>query len=236
MTLYFDVINKSTVVSDADLAKICAAIELQIHRDFAPIWTMGYGAQVAVRGTPVKSSRTARHLTVFVLDDSDVANALGYHDVDEHGNPLGKVFAATDLKYGLELSVTMSHEILEMLGDMFCSDGWFVDSHRWFAREMSDPCEADKLGYEINGVLVSDFVTPEWFQIGSDGPWSFRDSLPGALTLAPGGYCSLWSQATGWIQDNKAAEVGVTSRLVTSTRHTLRQLRALRHALPSFAD
>lgn len=219
---------------------MCAAIEKQVREDFAPIWGIGYALSIDLRKKPVRSTKTARHMTVFVMDDSDVQGALGYHDIDEVGNPLGKVFAATDKKYGLKLSVTMSHEILEMLGDFFCTDGVQVDASRWFAREMCDPCEADALGYDIDvfgtKVTVSDFITPEWFKPGSDGPWSFKNNLPGPLKLAPGGYCSLWSQSSGWIQDTKATAPGTTSRVVTSTRHANRQLRALRMSLPSLSD
>jgi hypothetical protein len=52
-----------------------------------------------------------------ILDDSDQANALGYHDLTTDGLPIGKVFAGTDLKVGASWSVTASHELLEMLAD-----------------------------------------------------------------------------------------------------------------------
>jgi len=49
-----------------------------------------------------------------ILDDSDQAGALGYHDLTSDGLPIGKVFAASDLKAGTSWTVTASHELLEM--------------------------------------------------------------------------------------------------------------------------
>lgn len=235
--LYFDIVNQSTVVTDSQLQIICAAIEMQVRNDFAPIWGVGYALSIDLKKKPVKSSKSARHMSVFVMDDSDVQGALGYHDVDEVGNPLGKVFARTDQKYGLKLSVTMSHEILEMLGDFFCTDGVQTDPSTWYAREMCDAVEADALGYDIvvsgNTVTVSDFITPEWFKVGSDGPWDFKDHLKKPLTLMPGGYCSLWSASTGWIQHTAQASPDAVSRVVTSSRHAARVAKLLKQALPA---
>jgi hypothetical protein len=40
----------------------------------------------------------------------------------------------------------------------------YQDPHGHFwAGEVCDPVEDDEYGYEINGVLVTDFVTPNWF-------------------------------------------------------------------------
>ena len=52
-----------------------------------------------------------------MLDDSDQANALGYHDLTSEGLPIGKAFAASDLKAGTSWTVTARHELLERLGD-----------------------------------------------------------------------------------------------------------------------
>lgn len=236
---YVDVINQSTVVDGPTLTKYCAAIQKQAIRDFAPIWGVGYGTNVALKTKPVPSVKTARHVTLLVLDDSDQAGALGYHDVDVHNNPLGKVFAKTDQRYGLSLSVTMSHEILEMLGDMYCLDGVQVSTSTWAAREMCDPCEADRYGYDIDGVVVSDFVTPAYFVPSLPGPYDFGGHIRQGMTLLPGGYVSLWSQSSGWTQQKADTAPGVVSRADTigPQRIAQRALTALGMALlPVQAD
>jgi len=43
---------------------------------------------------------TESHWWVVVLDNSDQAGALGYHDLTSAGLPISKVFAGTDKQYG----------------------------------------------------------------------------------------------------------------------------------------
>lgn len=231
MALFIDVIDQSSVVDGPTLATYCAAIQKQARHDFAPIWGVGFDLNVSVRTAPVKSTGTTRHMTVYILDDSDVQGALGYHDVDALNNPYGRIFAKTDQRYGLSLSVTMSHEILEMLGDFFVLDGCQVSTSTWAAREMCDPCESDAYGYQIDGVLVSDFITPRYFVPSLPGPYDFGGHLKKGLTLLPGGYQSLWSQSTGWTQQQAQGAPGVASRAQTMERHVLRALTSLGMAM-----
>jgi hypothetical protein len=154
------VLNRCTVADDAEVERITEALQKQVTNDFAAAW--GVDAELTFLG------RGGRHgwegkWNLVVLDTSDEANALGYHDLTPEGLPLGKAFAKTDKMAGAHLSVTMSHELLEMLGDpginLLAPDA----RGRIYAYENCDAVEADELGYEIDGVLVSDFVHPEWF-------------------------------------------------------------------------
>ena len=52
-----------------------------------------------------------------ILDNSDQAGSLGYHDLTNEGLPLGRVFAGSDMVNGNNWTVTASHELLEMLID-----------------------------------------------------------------------------------------------------------------------
>jgi hypothetical protein len=154
------VLNRSTVATDDEVHAITSALQKQVDRHFSPTW--GIGAKLHfVPSTDMTS--WSQQWNLVVLDTSDEANALGYHDLTPEGLPLGKCFAKTDLAYGAKLSVTMSHELLEMLGDPninLCSQ---ADDGTIYAYENCDAVEADDLGYDIDGVTVSDFVLPEWF-------------------------------------------------------------------------
>jgi len=111
--IQISVINASTVVADNDVQPVVDALQKQVTNDFFPAW--GVNAQltfVPTGGTPPPGT-----WWLSILDDSDQAGALGYHDLTPDGLPIGKVFAGTDLKYGMTWSVTASHELLEMLGD-----------------------------------------------------------------------------------------------------------------------
>lgn len=103
-----------------------------------------------------------------MLDNSDQAGALGHHDVTSGGLPMGKVFAATDLAYDQQWTVTASHELLEMIADPQIDLTVFVqpdeNTGTLYAYEVCDACEADEFAYDIDGSLVSDFVYPAWFE------------------------------------------------------------------------
>jgi hypothetical protein len=73
-----------------------------------------------------------------------------------------------------------------------------------FLVEVCDPSEASDYAYSVNGVLVSDFYTPNYFDpVKAPG---VRYSFTGALTeprqVLPGGYLSWQDTATGhWWQE-----------------------------------
>jgi hypothetical protein len=107
------VINASTVLTDSDVQAVVPALQTQVHRDFAPAW--GVDADLTFVGSGATPPSGTWWLSI--LDNSDQAGALGYHDLTPDGLPLGKVFAGSDLQLGFKWTVTASHELLEMLGD-----------------------------------------------------------------------------------------------------------------------
>jgi len=213
------IVNESTVCTDAEGAKITAALQHQVDHDFRPTW--GVAAELTFIA---KGERPAANAWVLgILDDSDQAGALGYHDLTPLLNPVGKVFAATDLKYGAEVSVTASHELLEMLGDPYINDcALDPKTGRLYAKEASDAVEADKLGYYAGGRLVSDFVLPEYFDpqhAGKGKPLSFKGNVTEPFSLAEGGFLSfldLGDLSKGWQQ--VTAEGDPTSGRVAGQR------------------
>jgi len=186
--------NKSTVVPDAEFQAAVAAVQSQVTKDFAPVW----GIDATITTAPTADPPAWK---VSVLDDSDQAGALGYHD--DGPAPWGRVFAATDRKYGLLWTVTLSHEVLELLADPFINSANQTGRARFHALEVCDPVESDGLSYMVGNVAVSDFIYPSWY--GSPGftQYDHTRNLSGALQLAPGGYCSRWTPWRGWVQDYK---------------------------------
>lgn len=193
------VINATTVMSDADVLTMVKAIEVQMDKHFYPLWGIPANLHFVPRG-----SRPPRGLWYLaMLDDADQAGVLGYHDITNDGQPLGKVFAKTDMLYGYSISVTLSHEVLEMLADpdvnLLVQDG--SRANRFWAYEACDAVEADELGYDINGVRVSNFVTPDYFEtFRTSGRFDYLGQLAGPVPrLTPGGYMAyvengVWNQ------------------------------------------
>ncbi len=195
--IHIDIINESTAISDTEVRKICAALQKQVTGDFAPIWGAGTGAKLRFVSKSSKPDPNAWQ--GIVLDNSDQAGALGYHDLTANGLPLFKAFAGDDVRDGVSVSVTMSHETLEMLADPWLTTA-YQDPHGLFwAGEVCDAVEADQLGYDIGGVLVSDFITPAWFGIPGDPISDFKGRLTAPFQIAPGGYSQHWDPHKGWV-------------------------------------
>jgi hypothetical protein len=217
------IVNRSTAISDPDVQKITAALQKQLDADWTPVW--GLGATLQFVGSKAKAHHDSWWLTV--LDDSDQADALGYHDLTSAGLPLGKAFAKSDVLAGFQPSVTISHELLEMLADPEINLSAQVGD-KIYAYEVCDPCEADAAGYKIDGVLVSDFVTPAWFQPvpHPGGPYDRQERLKAPLTLLAGGYMQYLdlTKSTGWQQVTAHKEPEARSRPKPGSRRERRRV------------
>jgi hypothetical protein len=193
------VINHSTTRTHAEVERIVAALQKQVHRDFAPAW--GVDADLTfVRGG---KKPPAGYWWLVILDDSDRAEEIGYHETTEEGLPLGKVFVRTAKDDGVNWTVTASHELLEMLADPGLNLTASVEKIKPYGTlyqyEICDPCQADEFGYKIDGVAVSDFVYPAWFETFRvkdstkfDHMGHLKDPMP---KLLPGGF--IWTFDVG---------------------------------------
>src|SRR5271157_1565686 len=198
------IMNKSTVLTDAQVQAVVSPLQTQVHRDFAPPW----GTDADLTFVPAGNTPDPGSWWLTVFDTSDQANALGYHDVTAEGLPSGKVFAKSDLDAGTSWTVTASHELLEMLGDPEINLTVFVQpdasSGTLYAYEVCDACEDDQFGYDIDSTTVSDFVFPSWFQpsLGAGTQFDYQQRITAPLQLLPGGYIGFFDvgSGTGWQQ------------------------------------
>lgn len=207
------IINASHQLADDAAARIVDALQVQVDRDFDAWYGLSATLVFLAYGTAPADDAIWQ---LVLLDNSDAAGALGYHDVTKAGLPLGKAFVGTDIQYGYKPSVTISHELLEMLADPAINTTVFVQTSavrgRVYAYEVCDAVEADALGYEIDGVQVSDFVTPQWFQPFPAPQYSFRQNVHKPFQLAPGGYIGVFDAWGHWKQVT-APEHGPENRL-----------------------
>ncbi len=198
------VTNASTCVSDAQLEAALPTLQQQVSQDFKAYWN----ADCTLIAFDKAHAIPEGWWQIVVLDDPDQAGALGYHELAENGAPLGKVFAGLDLRDGYSWTVTLSHELLEMLADPWINWCAAAGDGKIYALEVCDPVEADNLGYEINGVLVSDFVTPAWFESPTVGRVDFKRRVSRPLQLGSGGYISVLDTNKGWTQITDAVDMG----------------------------
>lgn len=197
------VINESTVLKDDQVKSVLPALQTQVHRDFAPVW----GIDADITFVPKGSQPPSGSWWLTIFDDSDQPSALGYHDVTNEGLPLGKVFAGTAMKFGANWTVTLSHELLEMLADpeinLTVFDQPDDTTGILYAYEVCDACEADQFGYQIDGVTLSDFVYPTWFeksQAGRKVQFSHSNKIKNPFDLLTGGYIGIFdvTKGGGW--------------------------------------
>ena len=195
-------VSESKHIPAADVQKVSAALQKQASRDLAPIWdiTATVDSFEKLEDVPVG------YWPLIVMDDIDVDGAAGIHE-DKNGQPFALITASATLD---EWSMTASHEALEMLVDPFGNRLVAGDSPKGdqgrvsFLVEVCDPSEAASFAYSSNGVLVSDFYTPNFFD-PVKAP-SVRYSFTGAITeprkVLKGGYLSWQDAVSGhWWQE-----------------------------------
>lgn len=120
--------------------------------------------------------------------------ALGYHETegDDH-IPVGYVFTDLIKRHNEDWRVIASHEACEMVANEWINlevarrgeDG------KWelWPREICDAVQG--LSYELDGIPVSNFVTPEWFIDGSDGPYDHMRKLTKPFEIHESGYAAI---------------------------------------------
>jgi len=175
--------SQATVALGVDLDKLIAAMQAFIDRDVAPVW-----------GTPAKLARSTGFIkgqwAMVFLDNADQPGALAYHDLTPDGLPLSKVFVRTTLKNGDLVSVSASHELVEMLVDPainLMTTG--PDPKATYAYESADPVEA--LSFPVEGIPMSDFVLPAYFEIfhkPNSVHFDYMDKLSKPFQILSGGY------------------------------------------------
>lgn len=167
------VINQSDELKgrDNDIAWMIWAWMTQLNDDVMPEW--GYQAvTMAAAADPTKLAPGTRQM--LLVSTPDIANALGYHDVDPHnGLPFIRVFTGpifanggTPREGANSVSVTGSHELCELFGDPganFWATDAFGVAH---ALELSDAVEQYSYNktYGTTNTAVSNFVRNQWFR------------------------------------------------------------------------
>jgi len=143
-------------------------------------------------------------------DETEYAGALGYHDVTPEGLPRAKVFVRTAKRMGGSWSNVASHELLNMLVDPRINVIAWVESTATtpgtaWAYEITSPCGTDQNTYKKRDVVVSDFVTPAWFNPAanpSDSRFDFLGRIHKSFELLPGGWAAYYEvrSGSGWKQ------------------------------------
>jgi hypothetical protein len=186
----------------SEVTKVASALSKQVARDFGPIWNVKATVDAFASLDDVPNDYWP------IIIASQVEDAAGFHD-DDHGQPFALV------EFGPEWSLTASHECLEMLADPFgrrLRAGSMPDQARKLGQpdrrvrvlvEVCDPSEAANFAYQVNGVTVSDFYTPAYFDPMAvpSVRYSFTGAIKAPRTVLRDGYLSWHDSVTGhWMQ------------------------------------
>jgi len=190
-------VNRAQIPLDVDWPQLVPALDA--YADLVGrVW--GTPARIVDAGEgPIPKG----HWGIVFLDDPDRPDSLGYHEMTDEGFPIAKVFTAAALAANEPISVTASHELIEMLVDPGVQLAAIGSDDVWYAYEPADPVQRHH--FMVEGVPMCDFVYPAWFE-GFRKPHSMRFDHMGICTapfeLTPGGYISVhsggqWTQRFG---------------------------------------
>lgn len=171
--MLISIVNLSRPLSDAVVQKVVRAINVQLERDVEPYWHFGGTCRLEGPTAEQPDFETLSSLRgeaiIYLLDTVSPDDVLGYHDANARGIPFGCVFTQLSKELGEPWSVTLSHEVLELVGDAnvntFAAEphpdprqGGRTVFHWW---ELCDAVQNQS--HSIDGVRVSDFVLPLYF-------------------------------------------------------------------------
>jgi hypothetical protein len=214
------VINESTVISNADIQKMLPAFEQQWNHDLKSVWQV---EQASMSFLPKQKAPASGTWWLVFLDDSDQASALAYHDLTNDGYPISKVFVKTLQAQGASVTVGATHELCEMAVDPWLNGAYQDPSGTFWAAEICDPVESDKYGYKIGDILVTDFVTPNWYaHPQSQANIDFKGYTHSAFEVLSGGYAQKFDVKSGWVQITGSAVKDAKAHAAVGSRRERR--------------
>lgn len=175
-----------------------AAQQRQIREHWAPSWQgdPSMCARVAGSATDVRPGE----VEIRLLKTPTLDGAIGYHDQKPDGTPIIYVFVQLAIQLGDAWTSVASHEVLEVLGDprlRRCIE--MADGTIWDA----ECCDRVERGtYVVDGVVLSNFNTPECFEppatdVGVKYDWLGQSTAPNQVLA--GGYAQQFLMG-GWKQ------------------------------------
>jgi hypothetical protein len=194
-----------------ELARVAAALQMQITRDFAPIWHV----DATIGAFPLDDIPTG-YWPIIVQDGAAPPEADGLHFSEADSHPYALV------RHGPNWSLSASHEVLEMLADPTGSrtvagmSPLQGQGRVEFLVQVCAPCGDSRFAYCVNDVIVSDFHTPRYFEpvASPRTSYSFRGAIERPREVLAHGSLS-WLAGSGVLFQARANANGA----ITVTDH-----------------
>lgn len=215
-----NIMDQSGVVGGSELQDIVAALQKQIalDSDFARQWKTP-----RIKLNIVKNKRDPNIPVVYIRKNLRVPDAVGYHESDpENGVPIAFVSTKRAKREVEGLSGVLSHEILEMIVDPF-ERRINVGQNRSAIIEVGDPINEHT--YRIDGLGVSNFVFPSWYDPKGKKPFDKLGILSKPLTISEQGYWSFFKNGNWFEVSEKGTKKtggGPDTDMALLRRHKMR--------------
>jgi hypothetical protein len=190
-------VDTTGTIKPDKMAAAAEALNVQVTRDLPQFWNIQ--ATVSYRPDPKSIPQGMWPVQLVKTLPPDEG---GFH-MTKHNQPYAKVIATPGSD---EWTIDASHETLEMLIDPYGNrlqtsnaidigkGGRIGDAEGKYEYlvEACDPCEANKYAYQIDGTMVSDFITPNFYDpdATSNARYSFTGAVKKPREILPGGYIS----------------------------------------------
>ena len=183
-----------------------AALNVQVTRDLPQFWPV----QATVRYLPDPNHIPVGVWPVFLV--ARLPPGEGGVHLDNKNQPYSLVIGTPGSN---DWTIDASHETIEMLVDpagnrlqtsqaiKIAGKGTEDTAGEFeYLVEACDPCEANQYAYSIQGLAVSDFLTPHFYDpvVASGTRYSFGGNIQKPRQVLPGGYISYADPQTNEIQ------------------------------------
>jgi hypothetical protein len=204
------VVNFTTGLQDADVQDAARAVNRQVREDFASVWGAVWELRVHATAFDASDPDSLAEETVqgegvlYLVDESHLPGALGYHALNTRETPFGFVFLIDPAEW----TVTLSHEALELIIDptaniLVPGPDPRPGQQSNVVLHTYEVCDAvERTSYEIDGIRVSNFLTPQWFAEGN-APGTRNDFLGvgvASFGATPGSHLAFLDLQAGWQQ------------------------------------
>ena len=195
--------NRADTPLGVDFDALIAALQVYVDKHVAPVW-----------GTPAKLIKTKGFRkgawALVFLDKADSPGSEAYHDLTPDGLPESKVFVKSTLRNKDLVSVSASHELVEMLVDP-ATNMMTTGPHArsMYAYEGADPVE--ETTFLVNGIAMSNFVYPAYFETfhkRRSVQFDHMKKVKEPFEILPGGYQTVfknnkWIDVSGSVPKKK---------------------------------
>ena len=234
-----------------------AALNIQVMRDLTQFWNV----KATIRYLTDPNRIPPGVWPVFLV--ASLPPGEGGVHLDKKNQPYSLVIGTPGSD---DWTIDASHETVEMLVDpsgnrlqtsqaIAIVDGKIGDTSGQFEYlvEACDPCEGNQYAYSVQGIAVSDFITPHFYDPTATAGtrYSFGGNISRPREVLPGGYISYvntqsdeWEQILYLGKTPQLKELGSASNkeeirsfralIDNKTRQSVRDSRKPNHALMDF--